>query len=454
MRNGASTCFTNERAPSDGGAPWRHWYNQHTMRFLPLLICTVPLFGAADPTFYKDVLPILQARCQECHRSGEIGKMPLMNYQQVRPWAAAIKQSVLLKKMPPWFADPHVGKFANDRSLTKNEIDTLAAWADHGAKEGSAKDAPPPRQFEEGWNIPKPDLVLQMEKPFHIPATGTIDYHYVVLPTKFTEDRWVRMSETRPSDRSVVHHMVIFVRDPQSQWLRGEAQPGVPFVPPKTTGRNDVGGGNSEILTVYTPGMVPDVLAPNQARLVKAGSDLVLQIHYTTNGKETEDQTKIGLVFSKEPPTERVMSVPLNNARFAIPPGDPNYEVVVKGRPINTAKIVSFFPHMHLRGKDFEYRLVLPNGETQTLLRVPKYDFNWQLAYKPAGEIVVPAGSHLECTAHFDNSPNNPNNPDPKAEVHFGEQSWEEMAVGFMDLAVDAKWDMRKLFTPTQAAAR
>src|SRR5262249_35589332 len=285
------------------------------MRYYAVFLVSAPLFAAPDPTFYKDVLPVLQARCQECHRPGEIGKMPLMTYQQVRRWAAAIKESVLLKKMPPWFADPHYGKFANDRSLTKDQIDTLVAWAEKGAKEGNAKDAPPLRQFEEGWNIPKPDLVLQMAKPFPIPAKGTVDYHYVVLPTKFTEDKWVRMSETRPTDRSVVHHMVIFVRDPQSKWLRGEAEPGLPFLPPKGQNRNDIGGGGSEILTVYTPGMVPDVLRPNQARLIKAGSDLVLQIHYTTNGKATEDQTKIGLVFAKEPPTERVMSVPMNNAR-------------------------------------------------------------------------------------------------------------------------------------------
>jgi hypothetical protein len=416
------------------------------------LILSAPAFAAGDPTFYKDVLPILQARCQECHRPGEIGRMPLLTYEDTRPWAAAIKQSVLLRRMPPWFADPHYGKFANDRSLTKEQIDILAAWADHGAKEGNPKDAPAPQHFEEGWNIPKPDLVLQMAEPFPIPAEGTIDYHYVVLPTQFTEDKWVRMSETRPTDRSVVHHMVIFVRDPQSQWLRGEAQPGIPFVPPKTSGRNDIGGGNNEILTVYTPGMVPDVLKPNQARLIKAGSDLVLQIHYTTNGKATQDQTKIGLVFAKEPPTERVMSVPLSNTRFAIPPGDPNFEVQARGRPLNAARIVSFFPHMHLRGKDFEYRVVYPTGATQTLLRVAKYDFNWQLAYKPAEDIAVPAGSHFECTAHFDNSPNNPFNPDPKAEVRFGEQSWQEMMVGFMDLAVDARMGMRELFTVARPA--
>ena len=197
--------------------------------------------------------------------------------------------------------------------------------------------------------------------------------------------------------------------------------------------------------------MVPDVLKPNQARLIKAGSDLVLQIHYTSKDKPAEDQTKVGLVFAKEPPTERVMSVPLSNSRIVIPPGDPNFELVARGRPLNATKVVSLFPHMHLRGKDFEYRLVSATGETTTLLRVPKYDFNWQLAYKPDQDIVIPAGSHFEYTAHFDNSANNPANPDPKAEVHFGEQSWEEMAVGFMDLAVDVKMDMRALFMPRPA---
>ena len=422
------------------------------MRRCCLLLLSATSLFAADPTFYKDVLPILQDRCQECHRSGEIGKMPLATYQQARPWAAAIKEAVAMHKMPPWFADPHFGKFANDRSLSPEQVATLTAWADRGAKEGNPKDAPAPRRFEEGWNIPKPDMVLQMAKPFAIPAQGTVDYQYVVLPGTFTEDRWVRMAETRPSDRSVVHHLVVFVRDPQSKWLRGEAEPGIPFVPPKTGQRNDIGGAGNEILTVYTPGMVPDVLKPNQARLIKAGSDLVLQIHYTANGKATEDQTKVGLIFAKEPPEERVMSVPLSNARFVIPPGDPNFELTARSRPVNASKIVSFFPHMHLRGKDFEYRLVSPTGESQTLLRVPKYDFNWQLAYKPAEDIVVTPGSHFECTAHFDNSPNNPYNPDPKAEVRFGEQSWEEMMVGFMDLAVDAKMDMRGLFQVARPA--
>ncbi len=430
-----------------------YWVRSSLHSLLFVTLSGTASAAARDVTFNKDVLPILQTHCQECHRPGEIGKMPLLTYQQTRPWAAAIKESILLKKMPPWFADPHYGTFSNDRSLSAEQIATLTAWVDQGAREGAAKDAPPPRKFVDGWNIPTPDLVIQMPAPFSVPASGEIEYQYIVLPTNFKQDQWIRMAETRPSDRSVVHHMVVFVRDPESQWLRGEAQPGIPFVPPKTGRRNDIGGGGNEILTVYTPGMVPDAWKPNQAKLIKAGSDLVLQVHYTANGKATQDQTKIGMVLAKEPPAERILSLAVSNARFVIPPGDANYEVQARTRLANPAKIISFFPHMHLRGKDFEYRAVLPNGETQTFLKVPKYDFNWQLAYKPAEEIELPAGTRLECTAHFDNSPNNPANPNPKAEVRFGEQSWEEMMIGFLDIAIsDLTMDSRKFMTPTRPA--
>jgi len=390
--------------------------------------------AAQGATYYKDVQPLIQTHCQSCHRPGEIGPMPLENYKQVRPWANSIKESVLLKKMPPWFADPHFGKFTNDRSLSPQEIETIRSWVDAGAPEGNPKDAKPAPKFLEGWNIPQPDVVLQMPEPFKVPASGKVDYQYIVLPTKFTEDKWVQMAETRPSNRSVVHHMVIFIRTPESKWLR-EAQPGVPFVPPETNNLQNIGGGGNEILTIYTPGIVPDAWKPNQGKLIKAGSDLILQTHYTPNGKDTEDQTKIGLVFSKEPPTERIRSISAANTQFTIPPGDPDYPVVGNLQFRNPARIVSFFPHMHLRGKDMEYKAIYPTGETSTLLKVPHYDFNWQLAYKPAEEIEVPAGTKIQCTAHFDNSPNNPANPDPKATVKFGEQSWEEMAIGFMDIA-------------------
>src|SRR5215471_17356552 len=281
---------------------------------------------AATVTFHKDVEPIVQQHCQECHRAGEIAPFALMSYNDARPWAKAIKEDVVTKKMPPWFADPKYGHFADDRSLSKQEIDTVIAWVDGGAKEGDAKDAPKPRTFTDGWNIPKPDLVLDMNT-FHIPATGDIPYQYVVLPTKFTADQWIQAAEARPSDRTVVHHVVIFVRDPQSKWLR-DAQPGVPFIPPGN-GKdfNNTSGGGNDILMIYTPGKIPEMWRPGLGKMIKAGSDLVLQIHYTTSGKETEDHTKVGLVFAKEKPTERAVTIGGNNLGFKIPPGDPNYRV-------------------------------------------------------------------------------------------------------------------------------
>jgi len=295
-------------------------------------------------------------------------------------------------------------------------------------------------------------VVLEMPEACKVPTSGTVDYQYVILPTKCTENRWVSMSEVRPGNRALVHHVIAFIREPNSKWYR-DKRPGEVFVPDlnEKGERRGISGG---MLSGYAPGMPPEQMEPGQARLVKAGSDVVLQLHYTANGKAGEDQTRVGVVFAKEPPKERVMTLGASTRDFTIPPGDPNYRVDAEFEMGHEAKLVALLPHMHFRGKDFEYRLVLPNGETQTLLRVPNYDFNWQLAYKPAEDIVVPAGSRFECTAHFDNSPNNPNNPDPKASVRFGEQSWEEMAIGFMDLAVDAKMDLRSLFTPQQPVSR
>jgi hypothetical protein len=416
----------------------------------------VPVLSAAafaasvptQPTFHKDVLPILQNRCQECHRPGEIGPFSLLSYKDARPWAKAIRSDVLSKKMPPWFADPAFGHFSNDRSLSKAEIDTLVAWVDGGAKEGDAKEAPAPRQFLEGWNIDKPDVVLQMKEPFHVPATGEVPYQYIVMPTNFTEDRWVQQVEVRPTDRSVVHHLVVFIRDPKSPWLK-DAEKGVAIVPQGKSDFNNISGGGNEVLTIYTPGMVPDSWHPGLAKQIKAGSDLVVQIHYTPNGKKAvDDFSRVGIVFSKEEPTERALTLATVNLMFRIPPGDPNYKVQGRSTFPNGATIISFFPHMHLRGKAFEYTAVYPDGKTETLLRVPKYDFNWQLDYRLAQPLVLPPGTKVIGDAWFDNSANNPANPDPKAEVKFGEQSWEEMALGFFDAVIPAKMKLQEFFTP------
>lgn len=446
------------------------------MRSLVLSLGCVALTAAATTTsnhqvtFTKDVLPVLQKNCQTCHRPGEAAPMSFLSYDSTRPWAKAIKTAVLTKKMPPWFADAHYGKFANDRTMSQQEIDTLVAWADTGAKEGDPKLAPKPVDWVEGWRIGKPDAVIAMPQAFNIPASGTIDYQYVVIPTGFTEDKYVQMAESRPSDRVHVHHIIAFIREPGSPWLK-DAKPGVPFAPRERSSeagtqprnpeggqnaqnrqRNDGGGISGDWLSGYAPGTVPNIMKPGQAKLVKAGSDIVLQVHYTANGTPGSDISKVGLMFATQKPTERVLTLAASNNRFAIPPQDPNYQVDAKITLQDDAMLTSLLPHMHYRGKDFEYRVIYPTGEKETLLSVPKYDFNWQLTYELAQPKLLPKGTVIECTAHFDNSPNNPYNPDPTKEVHFGEQTWEEMMFGFFDVSVPMNKTAMDLLRPKKPA--
>lgn len=401
------------------------------MRSALFLLSALPLVAA--PTFHKDVLPVLQKNCQGCHRPGETGPMSFLTYESTRPWAAAIKQAVLAKKMPPWGADPAHGKWANDPTLSAADKKTLVDWADAKAPAGNPKDAPAPRQFVEGWNIGTPDMVIAMPKAYAVPDTGTIDYTRYILPLNFKQDTWVAAAEIRPGNRAVVHHVIAYLREPGSNWLQG-APIGEPIV--KRPG-ND--GGPRSQLVGYAPGVPAQPAKPGRAILVKAGSDVVLEMHYTTNGKAATDLTKVGLILAKEPPVERLAGFSAGNNRFAIPPGDGNHEVRAEIKVPREAKLVNLTPHMHVRGKDFEYIAKYPTGEKEVLLRVPRYDFNWQHTYELAQPKLIPAGTIIECIAHFDNSPNNPSNPDPKAEVRWGDQSWEEMMIGFGAFVVEIK---------------
>lgn len=373
--------------------------------------------------------------------------MPLLTYAETRPWARSIREEVVARNMPPWFADPHYGHFANDRSLSEAEIETISSWVKAGAPAGDPKDAPLPRQWPSTWNIGKPDEVFEMPQAFHLPAKGAIDYQYVILPTHFTEDRWVQKVEVRTIDPAAVHHAVVYIREPGSKWLQGEPLGRMFSLPPTPDHQpNPKSFTTSDLLMVYTPGNSYDGWPTGVAKKIKAGSDLVLQMHYTATGKPTEDRTRIGMVFAKSPPKQAVLSLQMGNDRFVIPPGDPDYRVQVSGTLPNDALLISMFPHMHLRGKAFEYRITGPNGHVETLLKVNHYDFHWQLNYKLAEPRLLKAGTRLECVGYFDNSANNPNNPDPAAEVRYGEQSWEEMMIGFFDVAVDATMDKPKFF--------
>jgi hypothetical protein len=282
----------------------------------------------------------------------------------------------------------------------------------------------------------------------HLPAHGDVKYQYIIIPTHFKEDKWVSMSEIKPSNRAVVHHAVAYIRDPKSNWLRG-APTGVAFSAddlPDPAMRHDAMWTDSDILLVYAPGSLPDRWPNGFAKLVPAGSDIVLQMHYAVHGQAGEDQTGIGLVFAKTAPAKRVLTLQLTNDKFQIPPGDPSYRVEVHGSLPNDALLMSFFPHMHLRGKTFEYNLVAPHGRVQTLLRIPNYDFYWQLSYRLATPLLLKAGTVLQAVATFDNSNKNVHNPDPAATVTWGEQTWAEMMVGFFDVAVDPAIDKKTFF--------
>ncbi len=373
--------------------------------------------------------------------------MPLVTYEQTRPWARQIASEVGMKMMPPWFADPRYGHFENDPSLTAEQIAAIAAWDKAGAPAGDKRDAPAPRQWSEGWNIPPPDVVVRMPNPVQIPAEGEVEYTYEIAPTHFAEDKWVQMAEVRPSSAAHVHHAVVYIRPPDSKWLR-HAPVGVPFTASMLSDpeeRRQAHETTSDLLLVYAPGSAPDFWADGMAKFVPAGSDLVFQMHYTTNGQAANDATSAGLVFAKQKPRQRVITLQLNDHALLIPPGAENFRVEVQGTLPNDATLLSFFPHMHLRGKRFEYDIVHDDGSVEVLLRA-NYHFHWQLSYRLAEPRELKAGTRLRAIAWYDNSKNNPHNPDPEKTVVWGDQTSDEMMVGFFDVAVPAAMDKWQFF--------
>ncbi len=360
-------------------------------------------------TFTKDVAPIFFKNCAGCHRPGEIAPMSLLSYKESRPWARSIKEKVVTREMPPWHADPSHGQFANDRRLSQAEIDTIIAWVDQGAKEGDPKHMPAAPAFPEGWNIGKPDAVISMPEEYSVPAEGVVEYKYFTAPTNFTEDRWIQAAEIRPGVRGVVHHIIVFT----------------------------VKGSERKLLVGYAPGEQPVIYTRGLGRKIPAGANLIFQVHYTPNGTAAKDRSYVGLVFAKEKPEFDVQTRPIMNTRFVIPPGDGNYKVESSYTFKEDSHIRSFMPHMHLRGKDFLFRATFPDGTSKVLLSVPKYSFAWQSYYVLKEAVRAPKGTRVDCIAHFDNSDKNKYNPDPKKEVRWGDQTWEEMMIGWMGYTVD-----------------
>jgi len=407
---------------------------------LVLISALVVAAGERPVTFNRDVVPILQKRCQSCHRPGQVAPMPLVTYQSARPWAKAIRSAVSSRKMPPWFADPRYGHFSNDATLAKSEIETLVDWVNDGALEGDPQDLPPPLSWpENGWQI-EPDVVVSLPA-YSVPAKGIVEWTYVTIPSGFQRETWVTSIEILPGDAAVVHHATAFF---------------------KPHGSTAPLAGIGAAAAVYVPGFrAMDYRVHNAAQLIPAHSDLLVQMHYTPNGKESTDVTRIGFTLAKAPPERRFITYspqpPVISDRqvFRVPAGEANWQSpAVEGVFRVDAELVWFLPHMHLRGKDMTYRLTYPNGSSEIVLSVPRYDFGWQIGYDAASPIRVTKGTQLHVDAHYDNSANNIANPDPTRDVYGGTQTWEEMMVPFFGVVVDARVDPRKVMTlPGQAGA-
>ncbi|HKV38102.1 MAG TPA: cytochrome c [Blastocatellia bacterium] len=388
-------------------------------------------------TYSKDIAPILGKNCISCHRPGEAAPMSLLSYKEVRPWARSIREMVAGRRMPPWFADPHYGDFANDSRLSQKDVDTIAAWVDAGSVEGNPADLPPPPKFLEGWNIGTPDVVLTMPGKYHVPAEGVIPYKFFIVPTNFKEDRYVQLAEIRAGNRALVHHVIVDVLYPDKD---GKVPPPGEISAAKLEGSGRLRtGDNDGRLVGWAPGEAPLTLKPGQAKLIKAGSVLVFQVHYTAKGTAGEDQSRVGLIFARGPVSKRVITSGAFSGALAIPPGDPDYEVVSSFVFKEDSHIESLHPHMHFRGKNFRYRLIYPDGSSKILLSVPHWDFNWQQTYFLKEPIAAPKRSRLECVAHYDNSINNKFNPDPTKLVRWGPQTWDEMMIGYVDFTLDGQ---------------
>jgi hypothetical protein len=370
-------------------------------------------------TYAKQVSRILQDRCQTCHHPGTSAPFSLLTYKDAVRRAETIREAVVDKRMPPWHADARFGHFSNERRLSKDEMETLLAWLDSDKPMGDEKDLPPTRTYADGWVIGTPDVVFELPAEQTVPAKGVVEYQYFTTPTNFKEDVWIQAAEARPSNRAVVHHIIVSFRDPKNKSRSGG-------------GRAGIGDG---FIVGTAPGDMPMILPPGTARKIPAGADLVWQMHYTPNGKEAKDKSQVAFIFykGKEPPKYNAQTRGALNGDFVIPPGDGNHLVESEWIAPRDTLLISFMPHMHLRGKDFEYRADYPDGRKEVLLSVPHYDFGWQTSYRLAKPVLLPKGTRIHCTAHFDNSTNNPANPDPKKEVRWGDQTWEEMMIGWID---------------------
>lgn len=366
--------------------------------------------GSTEVTYAQHIAPILFKNCTGCHRPGEIGPFSLLTYDDAAGWGEMIQEVVREQRMPPWHADGEHGRFSNARGLSPADIETITKWVDAGMPSGDLSTAPQPPSFPEGWTIGKPTHVFTMSKPFRVPARGTIDYQWITIDPQLKEDMWVSAVEIRPGARKVVHHVLAFL-----------VQPGA---------RRPTEGAEAGFFAAYVPGYNAIPFPLGYGKKIPAGWKIMLQMHYTTNGTAAEDVTSVGVIASKEPLKE-MQTLGAMNGRLFLPAGEPNVEIKSQHRFGQDVTLYTLMPHTHLRGKAFRFEVEFPDGKTEMLLNIPRYDFNWQTAYELSEPKPLPKGSILRCTAWYDNSAENPNNPNPKVDVRWGPQTWDEMMIGY-----------------------
>jgi hypothetical protein len=427
----------------------------------------------AGPTFTKDVAPIFYKRCAGCHRPGEIAPMSLLDYGSARPWAKAIREAVLTRKMPPWFADPGHGEFSNDTRLSTREIETIKAWIDTGSAEGNPRDLPARPVFLEGWQLGKPDIIVDIGQDFQVPPGNDV-YKYFTVPTNFMEGKWIRAAQILPGNREVVHHVHVSVLPPAN--APGGSETAAAFRPQlgplwefqdglsrlrldapvvddacasEPSGLPNLTGFEEGSFTAMLPGKPPDVFGDNTAKWIPAGARLRFQVHYAKVAKPQMDRTSVGFYLASGPPARPMRRLDLRNRYFLIPAGVPDHEVKRCYEFESDKLLVSITPHMHYRGKDARYELARPDGRRETLLLVPRYDFNWQLLYRFKEPVFVPKGSRMIVTFRYDNSPRNPSNPDPAQVIRWGDRSEDEMMTSWIEYL-----DARPSSTVTESARR
>lgn len=410
----------------------------------PVSVATTPTLGCLitrnyeeekrEITYSRDVAPIIQNRCQYCHRPGEVAPFSLMNYADTRKWTDMIKEVVVQKRMPPWHADPRYGHFSSDRSLLPEELDTIVAWIDAGAPRGNPADLPTPAEYVEGWEIDQPDLIYRIPEEVTVPADGVIPYLHYTIPLNFEEDVWVTQVEARPDNRAVVHHITV-------EWeIPAERRSEAPAGGRGASRRNGGFARNRGYLVSFAPGELPFAYQEGVAARIPAGADMRVTMHYTPTGKVEKDRSLIGIVTYKgDGPPERIAHTGMAvQVRLAIPPHERNYRAEASFTFREDSLLMSLHPHMHLRGKNYQFTAVYPDGRRELLLSVPQWDFNWQNTYRLTEHKLMPAGTKLEGVAYYDNSTQNVANPNPDETVRWGDQTWEEMMVGWFNYSTEA----------------